>query len=341
MAGKDPLVEEILGGTNRELQELAARGLVPLPPQELIAVQVRLASSSDADVAALAAVAISEIDAKIAADLIADGTNDDVIAYLGRHLSHDSVLKAIVHYRDVSRDLLVELAGGFNEELQELLLLRQDAIIEKPEILDALERNPALGNYGRRRVQEYREHLLPRERTVRVSRADLEEAVEAVTDTELVDAINQARQAPPDGEEDEDLTGLTEGQIRTLAVPMRMKLARGAPIGLRNILIRDPNPMVATSVLNHNPMGESEIEQVASNRAVVHEVLETIGNHRSWTRKYGVVAALVKNPRTPAGIAMRLLPRIAVRDLQSLARDRNVSEAVRSGAKRLYRMKRG
>ena len=340
MAENDPLVAEILGGDNRQLQVLAARGLVPLPPTELIAVQVSLALSSDVEVAALAATAISELEPRIVADLVDEGASEQVVSYLARHIHHHQVLKAIISYRGVPRELLAELAEHVDDEMQELVLLRQDAIIESPEILAALERNPKLSTYSKRRVQEYREHLLPRERSERKSRADLEAEAEAVTDSELVEAINEARLTPAEGEE-EDLTGLTEGQIRTLAVPMRMKLARGASKGLRNILIRDPNPMVATAVLNHNPMGEAEIETIATNRAVVHEVLEVIGNHRSWTRKYSVVAALVKNPRTPVGIAMRLLPRIAVRDLQGLARDRNVSEAVRAGAKRLYRMKRG
>jgi hypothetical protein len=341
VGGSEPLVEEILGGSNRGLQMLAARGLVPLAPPELIAVQVGLTASADAEIAEVAKTAISELDAKITADLVLEGVSDEVVAYLGRTLKHPTVLKAIVGYRTVSRELLVELAESLDEELQELLLLRQDAIIETPAILDALERNPSLGRFGKRRIREYREHLLPRERSVPRKRAELEAEAEAVTDAELLEAINEARQRPAEGEEEEDYTGLTESQIRTLAVPIRMKLSRGASKTLRGILIRDPNPMVATAVLESNPMGESEIEQIASNRSVVNEVLEAIGNHRSWTRKYGVVAALVKNPRTPVGIAVRLLPRVAVRDLQSLARDRNVSDAVRSGAARLYKIKRG
>ena len=73
---------------------------------------------------------------------------------------------------------------------------------------------------------------------------------------------------------------------------------------------------------------------------MLSEVLDVIGKSRSWTRKYSIVLALVKNPRTPAGMATRFVPRLAVRDLQQLAKDRNVANAVRSTAKRLYTMKR-
>ncbi|MDH3253450.1 MAG: hypothetical protein OEM62_00525 [Acidobacteriota bacterium] len=340
MAETIPLVDEILRGDNRGLQLLAARGLVPLAPAELIPVQVRLVSLQDEEIAAAAARAILEIEPKIAADLIVEGAGTEVVEYFGRHFDHREVLGAVIRRRDVPRQLLAELAGKLDEELQELLLLRQDAIVELPEILDALEKNPRLGPYGRRRIEEYRQHLLPRERKPRKSRAELEKEVEALSEEEVVKALSEAKETPSEGDE-EDLTGLTESQIRTLGVPIRMKLARGAPRGLRGILVRDPNPMVATAVLHHNALGDSEIEQIATNRAVVQDVLELIGNHRSWVRKYTVAVALVKNPRCPIGIAMRLLPRVAVRDLQSLARDRNVADAIRTGAKRLYKMKRG
>ena len=341
MPGRDPLIEEILQGDNRGLQLLAARGLVPLPPVDLVAVQVRLASSADEEVVESSVAAIAATDARILADLVAETSDDAVLAYLGRRSDASPVLEAIIHRRDVSRTLLAEIAGRIGEELQEMLLLRQDAIIEHPEILDALEKNPEMGRFTKRKIKEYREHLLPRERRPQRSKAELEEAAEALSSEDLVAAINEARDVAAEGDKDEDLTGLSESQIRSLAVPVRMKLARGAPKVLRNILIRDPNPLVAVGVLHHNAMSESEIEQVARNRAVVQEVLETIGSHRSWTRKYSIVVALVKNPRVPVGIAMRYLPRLSVRDLQGLARDRNVADAVRTGAKRLYRMKRG
>jgi hypothetical protein len=53
-----------------------------------------------------------------------------------------------------------------------------------------------------------------------------------------------------------------------------------------------------------------------------------------------IVHALVANPRTPVGIGVRLVPRLSVRELRELSRDRNVSDAVRSTALRLYRIKR-
>ena len=46
----------------------------------------------------------------------------------------------------------------------------------------------------------------------------------------------------------DESTGLSEGQIRMLPVPARLRLARSAPRLLRSFLLRDPNPRVANSV---------------------------------------------------------------------------------------------
>ena len=56
-------------------------------------------------------------------------------------------------------------------------------------------------------------------------------------------------------------------------------------------------------------------------------------------RKYRIVRALVANPRTPVGLAVRLTARLSVRDLRSMSRDRNIADPVRAAALRLYRIK--
>ncbi len=64
-----------------------------------------------------------------------------------------------------------------------------------------------------------------------------------------------------------------------------------------------------------------------------------ISKKRDWVNKYTVAKALIWNPRTPLPTALRLVNKLAVRDLRDLGRDRNVPDAVRSTALRLYRIK--
>ena len=49
---------------------------------------------------------------------------------------------------------------------------------------------------------------------------------------------------------------------------------------------------------------------------VSDEILRQIGTHKDWTKKYGVVANLVKNPRTPLGISLSLVSRLNPRDIK-------------------------
>ncbi len=137
----------------------------------------------------------------------------------------------------------------------------------------------------------------------------------------------------------DEITGLSESQLRTLPLPVRLKLSRRAPRALRAILVRDTSPSVAVSVLDNNPMSDSEIEQVARSRAVVDDVLRAIAKNRTWIRKYPIALALVKNPRCPTGVAMRLVPRLAMRDLRSIVKDRNVAHSVRGACERLYKLR--
>jgi hypothetical protein len=103
--------------------------------------------------------------------------------------------------------------------------------------------------------------------------------------------------------------------------------------------MRDPSAQVAIAVLHHNSFSEQEMEQIARSRSVAEDVLQEVSKRREWVSRYTICRALVTNPKTPVSISVRLLPRMSVRDLKLVARDRNVADAVRSNATRLYTIK--
>jgi hypothetical protein len=331
------LVEQVLSGASPELEVLAAQGILPLAPEELIPLQVRLTSSANPLIADSARRALAEVEIRVAdAFLSADAGELELRWFLLEHA--DARLgETVLRRRDVPRDLLEEAAPRLSPDLQEALLLRQDAIVERPGILDALERNPRLSIYARRRVQEYREHLLPRAEQPSEPEP---EGVPRVLDLTREDAleIEKVRHLPPQGDVDER-TGLSEAQVRALSIPVRIKLTKGASRTLRSILIKDSNRLVSLAVLANAAFSEDEVEQVAGNRSLDEEVLAFISRRREWVSRYGVCRALVLNARTPVGISVRLVSRLSVKDLKSLRRDRNVAEPVRSAAERLYRIK--
>jgi len=336
----NPLVEQVLAGESFELRVLAAQGILPLSPAELIPLQVALAESDDPYLSATAQASLSGIDARVAAVYLASEAPDEVQRWFALYHDDSYLIEAILRRRDVQRELLHQIAPRLSTDLQEALLLRQDAILDAPKILDALERNPMLSPFSRRRIAEYREHLLPRAAAPAAvalpSQAFFLDEDE-FTDDEL-EQISFALKKPAGGDTDRR-TGLSEHQIRTLAVPLRLKLARGASRTLRQILVKDVNTNVALMALSQSAFSEEEVEQLAASRAVIDDVLVAIAKKREWVSRYGVCLNLVRNPLLPVGIAMRLLPKLGVRDLRNLSTDRNIPNAVRSAAQRLYRIK--
>lgn len=330
--GQGSLLEQVRSG-NRQLQTLAAAGLLPLPPEEMIPLQVELARGIDPELSRRAADSLKGVDPRIAAPFLERQANDQVLSFFASESEHPLLLETILRRRDVPRPLLMDLARRLPADLQEILILRQDAILEEPAILDALERNPQVSGYIQRRISEYREHLLPQARRPAPS-TDVEE----ISDEELAQAIEVVRAQTPEGEVETE-TGLSEGQIRLLPVPARLKLARGASRTLRTILLRDNNSQVALAALFSNPLSDQEVEQAASSRSVVEEVLGAIARRREWVSRYNVAKLLIMNPRAPLAITIKLIPRMSVRDLREISRSKSVPDAVRSTALRLYRIK--
>jgi hypothetical protein len=102
----------------------------------------------------------------------------------------------------------------------------------------------------------------------------------------------------------------------------------------RAILIRDPNKLIASSVLSSPKVSLPEVESFARMQNVSEDVLRIIASNRAWLKSYGVILALTKNPKTPLAMSINLMTRLVTKDLQKLAVDRNVAEALRIQARK-------
>jgi hypothetical protein len=127
--------------------------------------------------------------------------------------------------------------------------------------------------------------------------------------------------------------GTTMQRIARLNVAQRIALAMKGSREERVVLIRDPNKIVAVAVLSSPKMTETEIESIAKMASVSDEILRIIANTRQWMKRYSVMAALARNPKTPVAISMNLLPRLTEKDLRALSADRNVPEVLRITAR--------
>jgi hypothetical protein len=157
----------------------------------------------------------------------------------------------------------------------------------------------------------------------------IEAEVPAEADEPLIDlGESEAADDPEEGAESA-LQKLTK-----MSFTERLKAAVKGTKEMRAILIRDTNKMIAAAVMSSPKLTENEIEGFARMASVSEDVLRTIGHNRAWMKKYGIVVALTKNPKTPLAMSLTLMSRLSDRDLNQLSVDRNVPEPLRVAARK-------
>jgi len=217
------------------------------------------------------------------------------------------------------------LAPGPHEQLALLVLLVDDA---DPAIaatatgtLDAIPKESLEGFLARAGVPSQMKDFF----AARGIAPGAEPSADA--DTPLVPIEEEA--SPADGEEDQPAA------LSTLSVTDRMKLAMRGTREQRSALIRDPNRLVAAAVLSSPKLTEAEVESIAKMSNVSEEVLRIVATNRNWIKNYTIIAALVRNPKTPPALSMRFIPRLVERDIKGLTVDRNVPEGLRLAARKI------
>jgi hypothetical protein len=127
----------------------------------------------------------------------------------------------------------------------------------------------------------------------------------------------------------------TPQDIRKQSFVEKRKSAMLCERGERSILLKDPNKEIVLAVLENPKITEIEIESIAKLPTISEEIINKIIQNRAWMKNYGIILALVNNPKTPPYIATALVNKLKTRDLKKLERNRGVSEAVISTAKTL------
>jgi hypothetical protein len=98
--------------------------------------------------------------------------------------------------------------------------------------------------------------------------------------------------------------------------------------------------MLCLKVLDNPRLGVSEIEAWAKATNISEDVLRAIANRKEWVKKYSIMKGLTCNPKAPLGITLDFVKRLTKKDLEQLARNRNVPETLRNTARRLFVLKR-
>lgn len=132
------------------------------------------------------------------------------------------------------------------------------------------------------------------------------------------------RQRPP--------AALSE-RLKGMTVTEKMQLAMQGSRDERAALFRDVNKTLHVYVLKNPRIGLDEVQYAAKNPQLSPDAIKLIAEHREWGSNPTVCTALVRNPKTPLPMALKLIDKVPMTDLRSLAKG-GAREAVVHAARR-------
>lgn len=167
----NPVVQAIISGSAPQPARLAAaRGMLPLPQNDLLEVLVALTTSDDAQIAAAATETLKDESPE---DLLIAASGQDtapgVLAYLATQVDGTpEVYEATILNTRTPGEALAQLAASTpHSSLLELITINQQRLVRSPEIIDAILRNPARTSEAERRALETRKEFFEKERGAR------------------------------------------------------------------------------------------------------------------------------------------------------------------------------
>jgi hypothetical protein len=125
---------------------------------------------------------------------------------------------------------------------------------------------------------------------------------------------------------------LRPNDARPLTLGERKALARTHRRDKLTLLIRDPHPQVVAIVLDNPHLTEGDVVKMAAARPAVPESLARIAAHPRWSVRHPVKRALVLNPSTPLADAIRIATTLRAPELEELANDHSLPDALRQHA---------
>src|SRR5829696_3439474 len=167
----NPVVQAIVSGKAPQPARLAAaRGLLPLPQNDLLEVLVALTTSDDAQIASAATETLKAESSEIFLSAASDQeTAPNVLAYLATRADGTPQLyeATILNTRTPDNALAKLAATTPHGALLELITVNQQRLVRSPEIIDAILGNPACSAEAERRARETRKEFFEKERGAR------------------------------------------------------------------------------------------------------------------------------------------------------------------------------
>lgn len=120
--------------------------------------------------------------------------------------------------------------------------------------------------------------------------------------------------------------------INEMGTSEKVKLALKGSMEARSILIKMSNRMIVEGVIRNPMISDLEVTKYSSDKNMAPEVIKYIAQNKKWLKKYTIKLNVVKHPKTPLGIAARLMETLRLADIKALSKGRDVPSAIRKKA---------
>ncbi len=341
---------------------MAARGLAPLAPVELLQVQVLLSEDEAPSVAQAAAQSLQGLPESMFLAAIPSISDGSILDRIARCPLTAKAKEALLLNRAVADETLVHVATAEKDDkVLDILAGNQARMMNHAPIAEAMLENPHVSFATKRRLEEfflndYAARILdpgqeaPQEAADTLA-ADFAAALAVapaggVAEVEALSPEELARELLEEKPDDAPAAPVEEAKKNSLyktiidmKVSGKIKLALKGNKEARSILIKDANKLVSGSVLKNPRISDGEVVAVANSKSASEDLLRIIAANSQWMSLYAIRSGLVHNSKTPPAIAMKLLPTLSDAEIAKLTKSKGVSGAVSTAAKRLMNAK--
>ncbi|MDC0707903.1 hypothetical protein POL68_05420 [Stigmatella sp. ncwal1] len=334
------------------LRMMAAKGLVPLNPSDMLGVLYMLTYDTEQGVRDTAPKTAAGLPDRILGSALRDeGVQAPVLGwFLGLLRGKDVYAEMLVLNASTPDEAVADVARDCSAKLAEIIGQNQLRILRHENIIRNLCANGQVGPALIDSVCDFavRSGLtltdVPQMQAARV-RLFGPQAVAAPPDPGPT-AEQVLQEFQEEGGPEETAAPMEEGKrlnltqrIMKMSIAEKIKLATLGNKEARSALIRDSNKLVCTAVIRSPRITDGEVLLSAGNKAANEEVLRIIYGNREWTKNLKIKLALVKNPKVPLTVVMKFLNSLRDSELKDLSKDRNVPSGVQSFAKKVLEKK--
>lgn len=349
-----------------QLRMMAASGLAPLGPVDLVSVLYVLSYNQDESLATKAGASLDKLPDNVLLGALEQKLDPAVLDGVARLLvRRDDVMERVLLNRLVRDDTTIWLTENLrSERLLEIVAANEERMLRAPRIIEALYMNKAsrmstvdraielavrhglkldgiptfaeakAAIQGQLIPEESDEPLLEDEEFSAALEDDKLQDIDDATLDDILDSLESSEDSRKNTDEEKDAVTV-EASLAGLTVSQKIRMAMLGNSSQRAILVRDSNRLVTMAVLKSPGIGDSEVIRYSRARSLPEEAVRYIASKREWTKQYQIKVNLVNNPRTPLQEALRFLNHLRPIDVRGLERSKDVPQSIVNAAKQL------